>query len=227
MDEPAEGGRGGTMVAIDTGSGEAGGRAAGARESTPVAVLTKWMGRLASWRAWMVSAVVFVAFAGVFFSSSAPFAIPEVEATCGQAPLDVRFHSTAGDVGDFLGSCGPVGREAYRSMQMADLFYPLVFGLFMASSLAVVLSRLAPDGQALVGLAGLALVGSGFDYLENAFAWRALAAFPDTPSTNSLLGLASTAKTVTFWIVGALLLVSLGALVVQGVGRWRPVRSVA
>ena len=215
------------MVAIDTRSGEAGGRATHVGASGPVAGLTRWTGRLASWRVWMVSAAVFVAFAGVFFSSPASFAIPEVEAACGQAPLDVRLHSTADDVADFLGACGPVGRDAYRSMQVADLFYPLVFGVFMASSLAVVLSRLVPGRPALVGLAGLALVGIGFDYLENAFAWRALVAFPDSPATNSLLGLASTAKTVTFWIVGTLLLVSIGGLVAQRVGRRRLARSVA
>ena len=215
------------MVAIDAGSGEADGRATRAGAPGPVAGLTSSMKRLASWRVWMVSAAVFVAFAGVFFSSSASFAIPEVEAACGQAPLDVRFHSTADDVADFLGACGPVGRDAYRSLQVADLFYPLVFGVFMASSLAVVLSRLAPDRPALVGLAGLALVGSGFDYLENVFAWRALAAFPGAAPTNSLLGVASAAKTLTFWIVGALLLASIGALVVQRVGRWARARSVA
>ena len=213
------------MVAIDTGSGEAGG-ATHVGAAGPVAGLTAGMGRLASWRVWMVSAAVFVVFAGVFFSSSASFAIPEVEAACGQAPLDVRFHSTADDVADFLGACGPVGRDAYRSLQVADLLYPLVFGVFMASSLAIALSRLAPDRPALVGLAGLALVGSGFDYLENVFAWRALAAFPETASTNALLGVASAAKTLTFWIVGALLLISIGAIVVQRVGRWRRARPV-
>ena len=214
------------MVAIDTGSGEAGGRATHLGAAGPVAGLTRRMGRLASWRVWMASAAVFVVFAGVFFSSSASFAVPEVEAACGQAPLDVRFHSTADDVADFLSACGPVGRGAYRSLQVADLIYPLVFAVFMASSLAVVLSRLAPDRPALVGLAGLALVGGGADYLENVFAWRALAAFPETASTNALLGIASAVKTLTFWIVGALLLISIGAIVVQRVGRWRRARPV-
>jgi hypothetical protein len=177
-----------------------------------VSALAAQMRRLGSWRVWTVSAVIFVVFAGAFFSSSASFAVPEVEATCGQAPLDVRFHSTADDVGQFLTDCGPAGRDAYRSMQLADLAYPLVFGLFMASSLAIAFGRVAPGRSALVGMAVVPLVGSGFDYLENLFAWRALAAFPDAASTNAVLGLASTAKTVTFWVAGTLLLVCLAVL---------------
>ncbi len=45
---------------------------------------TPFVARLASWKVWVVSAVIFVPFAWMFFASSAPFAIPEVEAACGQ-----------------------------------------------------------------------------------------------------------------------------------------------
>ena len=151
---------------------------------------------------------------GAFFGSSARFAIPTVEAACGQAPPDVRFTSDAGEVGAFLDACGVVGREAYRSMQVADLFYPLVFALFMASSLAMVISRLAPRRRSLLALAALPLVASAFDYVENACAWLALAAYPDSAATNSVLGLASAAKSATSWVAGILLLGALGALAV-------------
>jgi hypothetical protein len=163
--------------------------------------------------------MVFVLFAGVFFASSAPFAIPEIEVACGEAPLDVRFTSSATDVDRFLEACGPEGREAYQRMQVADLFYPVVFGVFMASSLALAISRLAPDRPALLGLATLPLVASGFDYVENAFAWAALLAFPEPAATNSLLGVASAAKTTTSWLAGVLLLVSMGLIAVGAVRR--------
>jgi hypothetical protein len=130
--------------------------------------------RLATWKVWLVTTKVFTAFAGVFFASSAPFAIPHIEDECGQAPPDMRFTSSAADVDSFLATCGEAGREADQNMLLADLFYPAVFGLFIASSLAVVLSRLAPGGR-FVNLAWLPMFGAGFDYLENAFAWRALA----------------------------------------------------
>jgi hypothetical protein len=181
--------------------------------------LVRSMNRLGSWRVWIVSGAIFLVFAGAFFASSAPFAVPSVENACGQAPLDVRFFSTGGDVSGFLDACGPAGRDAYQSMQVADLFYPLVFGVFMASSIAFALRRLASRRPSVVMLAGVPLIGAGVDYLENIFAWRALAAFPDSARTDSLLGFASAAKTVTFWIAGVILLVAVGALVARLVRR--------
>jgi hypothetical protein len=175
------------------------------------------MSGLASWRVWIVSASAFAAFAGLFFGSSMPFAIPQVESACGQAPPDVRFTSSSSEVSSFLDACGAVGRDAYQSMQMADLLYPLVFGLFLATSLALAVTHLAPRHQSVLALAALPLVGTVFDYLENVFAWLALAAYPEPSATGSLLGLASAAKTTTFWIAGIVLLGALGALaVVEG-----------
>ena len=177
------------------------------------------MNRLATRRVWLASVVVFVAFAGVFFSSSAPFAVPHVEAVCGETPLDVRFTSGASDVERFLDACGPAGRDAYRNMQVADLFYPAVFGLFMASSLALALRRLLPRRPSVVGLAAVPLIAGGFDYLENLFAWSALAAFPEPAPTNALLGLASAVKTTLFWFAGLLLLIAIAAIAVRAAQR--------
>ncbi len=145
-----------------------------------VAAVARAMRHLASWRVWLASASVFTLFAGVFFGSSAPFAIPTVEAACGQAPPDVRFTSSPAEVGGFLEACGVAGREAYRAMQLADLVYPLVFAVFIASSLALVISHLAPRRPAFLALAALPLVASAFDYVENACAWLALASYPES-----------------------------------------------
>ena len=170
---------------------------------------------LSSWRVWAASTAAFVAFAAVFFGTRAPFSIPTVESTCGQPPPDVRFTSSAADVNDFLVSCGAAGRSAYISMQLADLVYPAVFGVFLATSLALALRRIGTKREVLVGLAMLPMLGMVFDYVENAFAWRALAAFPETSSTDGLLGLASAAKTTTFWIAGLLLVAAVAVLVVR------------
>ena len=170
--------------------------------------------RLARWRLWLLTATAFGVFAGVFFASSAPFAIPRVEAACDQAPPDMRFTSSATDVLGFLTGCGAAGRDAYRFLQVADLLYPTVFGMFMATSMALVLVRLAPGRHALLALAVLPLLGSAFDYLENACAWLALAAFPGQAPTSSLLGLASAAKNLTFWTSGAVLLGALALLAI-------------
>lgn len=166
-----------------------------------------------------MSGVVFVVFAGVFFASPAPFSIPSVQDACGQAPLDLRWFSTGDEVMSFLDGCGASGRAAYVSMQTADLFYPLVFGLFLASSLAMVLGRLFPRRPAAVALAGVALLGAGFDYLENVLAWGALSAFPRRAATNDLLGIASAAKNLTFWFAATILVVGLTGLAVQRVRR--------
>jgi hypothetical protein len=173
---------------------------------------------LGSWRFWLPSAAVFVVFAAIFFQSSAPFSISEVESVCGQAPPDVQAFTTGDDVSGFLDACGAEGRAAYRNMQIADLFYPAVYGLFIASSLALSLARTPLSSRWVSRTVALAFVGAGFDYVENIFAWIALATFPGDASTNSLVGLAGTAKTATYWISG---LVLIGTLVVLVARRFR------
>ena len=184
---------------------------------SPVA---SWVARQATWKAWVVSAIVYAVCAAAFFASTAPFAIPRVEALCGEPPLDMRIASSAGEVHGFLTSCGATGREAYRALQLADLVYPLVFAVFLATSLALVLSRLAPSRPRLLIVAALPFLASAFDYLENAFAWRALAAFPEATSTDGLLGWASLAKTATSWLAGGILMAALAALLVASARRW-------
>jgi hypothetical protein len=68
------------------------------RSSTQITNGTPFVARFASWKLWVASAVIFVPFAWMFFASSAPFSIPEVEAACGQAPPDMRFFTTADGV---------------------------------------------------------------------------------------------------------------------------------
>lgn len=180
----------------------------------PIGTLAASMLQLGRRRIWIASAALFLVFAWVFFASSAPFAISEVEAACGQQPPDMRFFTSANDITSFLDACGPTGRDTYRNMQVADLAYPAVVGLFMASSLALVIGRMAPRGSDAVWLASIPLAASSFDYVENMFAWFALARYPDSAPTDAVLGYASAAKTATFWASGILLL---GALAVLGV----------
>ena len=181
------------------------------------------MWQLGRRRTWFTSAAVFLVFAFMFFVSSAPFAIPGVEAACGQQPPDMRFFTSAGDVTSFLDACGPAGRDAYQKMQIADLVYPAVVGVFLASSLALVIGHLSPRaasrGSKAAWLALTPLVGSLFDYAENVFAWLALGQYPEPAATDAVLGYASAAKSVAFWASGTLLLVVLVTLGVQWVRR--------
>ena len=184
------------------------------------------MRRLGRPRIWIVSAAALVVFAGVFFASSAPFAIPEVVAACGQQPPDMRFFTSADDITGFLDACGPIGRDAYRNMQVADLVYPAVVGLFLASSLSLAVGRLRPAGSKVFWLASIPLMASSFDYAENIFAWFALARYPGSAPTDAVLGFASAAKTSTSWVSGILLFGVLAVLGVQFVRRRvRPLRD--
>jgi len=178
----------------------------------PTTTVGRAMSRLSSVRVWAVAAAVYGVVALVFFGSGAGFAIPSVQQACGQAPPDMRFTSPAGEVHAFLEACGPAGREGYRALQVVDLLYPLVFAVFLASALALVLRLLAPGRRGLVGIAALPFVAAGFDYLENVCAWLALSAWPEPGVADGLLGLFSAAKTVTSWVAGTLLLVALAAL---------------
>ncbi len=107
------------------------------------------MRRLSAGRVWVLAAVVYGVFAVAFFASGAAFAIPIVQRVCGQAPPDLRLTSTADEVHGFLATCGATGREAYTALQVADLFYPAVFAVFLASSLARVLLLLRRVGALL------------------------------------------------------------------------------
>lgn len=118
-------------------------------------------------RLFAVAAAVFIVFAALLFGSSAPFSIRHVQAMCGQPPPDVRFYTSAGDVHGFLVECGVTGRLAYRSLQLADLFYPAVNGVFMASAMGVMLARIVRRGSLWLALAVLPPLGAAFDYLEN------------------------------------------------------------
>lgn len=173
------------------------------------------MDRLASWRVWWGLAITFAICAGVFFWTALPFSIPRVERLCAAPPLDVRFTSTTADVERFLSGCGVEGRSAYRQMLLADLLYPLVFGLFMASSLALAIRSFVRGRSSLSALAGLALIGSGLDYLENVLEWRALDAFPSRVASTHMLGIVSAGKTVTFWLAGVGLIALLTAIGVR------------
>ncbi len=172
------------------------------------------MGRLGTWKVWLMTTSVFTVFAAVFFGSSAPFAIPRVEDECGMRPPDVRFTSSSADVEQFLAACGTVGRDAYGNMLLADVFYPAVFALFLASSLTLVFRQMQAHRRWFM-LVWLPVIGAGFDYLENGLAWRALATFPRPVATTAVLGLASAAKTTIFWLAGVTLLAAVATLVIR------------
>ena len=177
--------------------------------------LSNAMRRLASWRILAIAGAGFMGTAYLFFATSLPFAIPTVTALCNGAPPDMRFYTSGEGVRAFLAGCGEPGRLAYTHLQLTDLLYPAISGLFLACALAMVLVRLAGPRSVVVAAAALPLLGSMCDYLENAAAWDTLAAYPESAMTAELLGYASVAKQVCNWASWALLVIATLLLLIR------------
>jgi hypothetical protein len=192
-----------------------------------VSRLAAVMRRFANWRLIAFTGVVFAAFAGLLFGSTASFSIGHVQALCGQAPPDVRFFTSAAELQGFMSGCGEAGLTAYRHLQVADLFHPAVSALFMSSALAMALSRTVRPGSYWLAAAALPLFGAGFDYLENIAMWIALRSYPEASGAGAtLLGGASAAKQTVNWAAGLILLI-VGAYAVARIAMKRRRKSVA
>ena len=165
-----------------------------------ITAVSSVMSRLANWKVLITSGVLFLVSAAVFFASSLPFAIPTVTTACGQPPPDVLLYTSGAQVREFFTACGKGGRAAYQDMQIADLFYPAISGIFLAAALALVLTKLTGPGSRFVALAAVPLLGTIFDYLENAAAWVTMTAYPqDAGPVTDLLGVASIGKQLFTW----------------------------
>ena len=166
---------------------------------------------LAGGRALVAATTVFAPLAVWLFA----VVIPSTQEACGATPLDMRAHYGATEVTRFLASCGEVGIDAYRTMQVVDLIYPAVSAIFLFIAIAVVMRRLVgPTSPALL-LALVPIVGGLADYAENAVAWMYLTTSP-SPGWGDLMGIAATGKTIAGWLGGLILL--MGVVVVGS--RW-------
>lgn len=190
-----------------------------------LALLSTVSQRLASRRILLVTAGLYGVCAVAMFLTSLPFAVPVVTARCGAPPPDVRLFTSSAELRRFLIDCGDGGRAAWWHLQLADLVFPMIYGLFLASALALVLTRLSRPGSPVIALAVLPLVGSAFDYLENLAAWAVLAAFPhEVPVAAQLLGVMSTGKQAATWMAWIVLIVALGRLLLHSGRRRRAAR---
>lgn len=181
-------------------------------------LLSTQLRRLADRRVLVASGALCFLLARFMFGTSGRGSLAFVAERCGEAAPDVRFTSSPEQLSGFLSACGAAGREAYRDLQLVDLVYPAAVGIFLASALASVLSRVARS-SGVVALAALPLLASAFDYLENVAAWTLLTRYPDPlPWVGRVLGVASAAKQSLMWVSVAVLVVG---LVVAVAGRIR------
>ncbi len=183
--------------------------------------------RFADRRILVASGVLCLLLAGFMFGTSGRGSLAHVAEHCGQDAPDVRFTTSPEQLQQFLTACGDTGRDAYRDLQLVDLVYPALVGVFLASALASVLSRVGRRGAA-VALAALPLLASAFDYLENLAAWILLARSPEPlPWIGRVLGSASAAKQSLMWASIAVLVIGIVAAVAGRTRRVGADRDVA
>lgn len=133
--------------------------------------------RLASARLLAVAGLLWLSLMALLFAWTGRFSLAAVTAACGREAPDVQLAPDAQQVEAFLAGCGTSGLDAYRDLQMVDLFYPAAGAAFLVVAFAFLLRDAAPRLAWLAALPVLAALG---DYAENAAAWVLIASEPSS-----------------------------------------------
>jgi len=160
--------------------------------------LASTLPRLANRRLLFATGLPWLALALVLFQWTGRFSLAAVKDACGSEAPDVMFAPTPEQTESFLTGCGTTGLEAYRDLQLVDLFYPAASAAVLVVVLALLLRNAAPR---LAWLAALPVATALGDYLENAAAWVLIGSGPDTPPAAALavFQVGSGAKVVLSW----------------------------
>jgi hypothetical protein len=149
-----------------------------------------------------------------------------LEAAPGAIVPDVVFHYDAEGYYRVLENLGALGRERYLAMNLVDMAFPLAYGLFFVSWIALGCRILFPrriadaDHQA-TSTAGkwLSLIGaipSFLDYIENVISRSLVLRFPDRATRlASALGYLSSAKFLAFYVALAILAILMGGVLAR------------
>jgi hypothetical protein len=111
-----------------------------------------------------------VAFRGLIALALAMFVLLQVlfRTQLGQVPSpapDARLHYSSQELVAYLDALGPEGREVYMRLHLLDMAFPLVYGLFFATLLAVFWG--GRRRGTVAALAIVPLVGTLSDLAEN------------------------------------------------------------
>jgi hypothetical protein len=175
--------------------------------------LSQWLRR--SVRGW--HALAGLAIFLVFGATVLPVQASRVQ---GDSP-DTAFLYSAGDLTRMAEAYGEDGRAGYvRSRWTFDLAFPMIYGFFLATSIAWLLGKALPEGSSwqLANLAPLAAVA--FDLLENTLTTVVMRAYPaEAPLAAALAPLASALKWI--FVAGSfvLLAVALALALVRRIRR--------
>lgn len=163
-----------------------------------------WVSR----RAVLIAIAIFLPAAAAMFG----FFVPLVGQICGQAPLDTRLAYSASEVSGFVQSCGVVGLDQYRVLQVADIVYPAIAAAFFITVLLFIWRPWVAKGSKLAPLlVSVPIISMAADYQENVFAWQLLSDPSGFSATMiNAMSAASTLKTAAGWTTGLLIVFGVG-----------------
>ncbi len=135
---------------------------------------------------------------GLLFAWTGRFSLAAVLDACGTEAPDVLFAPSPARTESFLAGCGAPGLQAYRDLQVVDVFYPAVGAAFLAVALTLLLRDASPR---LWWLAVVPVAAALGDYVENAAAWVLIGAGPSAiPWVAVPLQVGSGAKVILSWV---------------------------
>lgn len=139
--------------------------------------------------------------------------------THGADSPDSSFFYSKNDLYEMAKAYGEIGRAEYiRARFTFDLIFPLVYLVFLATSISWVFARAFPDVASPWRLLNLfPLFGTLFDYLENIAASLVMANYPNqTPVVDALAPIFTSVK--WFFVNGSFAVLAAGVLI--ALWRW-------
>ncbi len=172
--------------------------------------LSDWLHKISSGWLTLIGLIVFFAFSALVLPEQAA----QADANSGGADIpDLSFYYSPQELYQMAESYGEAGRQAYiRARFTFDLVWPIVYTLFLATSLSWLFERgiSRPSRWQLANLAPI--LGMIFDYLENISTSLVMYRFP---ARTVVIDFLATLFTPIKWIfVGGsflLLLIGIGA----------------
>ena len=166
--------------------------------------LSNWLRQRSTGRIALLALVVFVAFMAVEFSGGETLSEDPVFSV---GVPDVSFYYTAERLYEMAESYGEQGRARYiESARTFDLWWPLVYTFFLATSLSWLTRRLFAEGSLWQRANLVPIIGMLLDYAENISVATVMGRYPEpTPILASLAGILTVLKWL--FVGGAVLLV--------------------
>jgi hypothetical protein len=180
------------------------------------------MKRFSNWLYHISSGWVALAMLAVFLLFTAlvlPGQAASAESSSGEAGSpDMSFYYSSADLYRMAEAYGEQGRQAYlRARWTFDLLWPVIYTLFLSTSLSWLLGRVLPAGSRWSIMNITPAVGMLFDYLENTSTSLVMLRYPQpTPMVAALAPLFTSLKWV--FVGGSFILLALG--IAAAVWRW-------